>query len=84
MHRDLKAENIVFCEEGDSRLMIIDFGTAQKFTPDTMMTQPFGTPNYMAPEVIKGCYNEKCDLWSIGVLNFVLLVGQMPFKAATD
>ena len=76
VHRDLKAENIVFCGDGeDLKLMIIDFGTAQTFVPGTMMTQPFGTPNYMAPEVIKGCYTEKCDIWSIGVLIFVLLVG---------
>ena len=64
--------------------MIIDFGTAQKFVPGTFMTQPFGTPNYMAPEVIKGCYSEKCDLWSVGILMYVLLVGQMPFKGKND
>ena len=84
VHRDLKAENIVFCSEDDLKLMIIDFGTAQKFVPGTLMTQPFGTPNYMAPEVIKGCYTEQSDIWSIGVLVYVLLVGQMPFRAPND
>ena len=48
------------------------------------MTQPFGTPNYMAPEVIKAYYNEKCDIWSIGILMYVLLIGKMPFKGRTD
>ena len=38
----------------------------------------------MAPEVIKGCYNEKCDIWSIGILMYVLLVGVMPFKAKNE
>lgn len=83
-HRDIKAENIIFCDKEDLKIMIIDFGTAQHFIPGTMMTQSFGTPNYMAPEVIKGFYNEKCDLWSIGILTYVLLVGTMPFKAKND
>ena len=38
----------------------------------------------MAPEVIKGCYSEKCDMWSIGILTFIMLSGKVPFKAKTD
>ncbi len=47
----------MFCAQNDTRLKLIDFGTAQKVQPHHFMTEPFGTPYYMAPEVIKGLYN---------------------------
>lgn len=47
--------------------------------PAFYMTEPFGTPYYMAPEVIKGCYNHRCDIWSIGIILHILLIGVPPF-----
>lgn len=86
VHRDVKPENLIFQNENenDLRLKLVDFGTAQKFNPGQFMLQQFGTPYYMAPEVIKGCYNEKCDVWSIGVILYILLTGEIPFDGETE
>lgn len=68
-----------------SRVKIIDFGTAKRFRPGQKITgthERIGTPKYMAPEVFKCSsdrgYTEKCDLWSIGVITFALLLGKFP------
>ena len=82
VHRDIRAENLVFVNRitGDLRLKLIDFGTATKFDKDNYLTQAYGTPYYMAPEVAKGCYSEKADLWSIGVLLHIMLTGKPLFS----
>ena len=85
VHRDLKPENILMNrDENDPKITIIDFGTSGIFDNNKKMDQKFGTPYYIAPEVLKNNYDEKCDLWSIGVIMYILLCGYPPFNGAND
>ena len=81
MHRDLKPENILITKR-DRVVKLIDFGQG-KFCNKTQSPQADakGTPLYMAPEVIRGSYDQRCDLWSLGVIAFELLSGELPFQA---
>lgn len=85
VHRDLKPENIVYtCKEGVSVIKIIDFGVSQIITNSTVMSTAVGTPMYMAPEIFTGeKYRCAVDVWSIGVILYVLLCGYPPFEAET-
>ena len=81
MHRDLKLENILIENSKYSNniyVKVIDFGTA-KFCTKDKEKEITGTPFYIAPEVIKGNYSEKCDAWSIGVIIYAILSGKLPF-----
>ena len=80
IHRDIKLENLLLIDEENFMIKVIDFNIAilKKKSKLTKMT---GTPSYMAPEVIRGNYNEKCDLWSCGVVLYLLLTGDFPFDA---
>jgi len=84
-HRDLKPENILYATKAhDSAIKISDFGLSKFIRPSEklIMTQACGTPSYVAPEVIArkpGGYDNKCDLWSVGVILYVLLSGYPPF-----
>lgn len=85
VHRDLKLENLLLDSDSpDALLKIIDFGTSQIFKPSFPMTEKYGTILYIAPEVIKGYYNEKCDIWSCGVILYILLSGHTPFSGKND
>lgn len=85
VHRDLKPENLLLDRTGDqTRVTIIDFGTAGSFVPGEKMTQKYGTPYYIAPEVLRKSYDQKCDLWSCGVILYILLCGYPPFNGQTD
>jgi len=65
-------------------IKVIDFGTSQKYDPEKKMHQTYGTPYYIAPEILAGEYNEKCDVWSCGVIMYILLSGRPPFDGQTD
>jgi len=84
-HRDLKLEN--FClesESADARVKLIDFGLSSVFDGEAPMTSSCGTLYYVAPEVLRRKYDIKCDMWSVGVLAFILLSGTPPFRAEDD
>jgi calcium-dependent protein kinase len=66
-------------EKGNLNVKIIDFGVSTKISSHKFLTQNIGTPNYKAPEVILQKYNEKCDLWSLGIILFTMLFRRNPF-----
>lgn len=81
-HCDLKPDNFLYSDDGKmSALKIIDFGMSKFVRQRQMFRSMCGTPYYMAPEVIQGQYNEHSDLWSLGVVMFVMLFGYPPFYA---
>jgi len=87
VHRDIKPENILIeliTVDGSINIKLIDFGAALFFTANSKITETLGTPYYIAPEVLLGNYTEKCDVWSIGVILFILLSGNAPFNGTTD
>lgn len=79
-HRDLKLENFLFQDHNsNSPLILIDFGLSKHFSPDEKLTQKVGSCYYTAPEVLNGNYDFRCDIWSLGVLCYMLLSGTPPF-----
>ena len=87
VHRDLKPENILIVKRmknGCHPIKIIDFGTAKIFSKEKKETLLIGSAYYIAPEVLDRNYTEKCDLWSCGVIMYILLTGRPPFGGNTD
>ena len=84
VHRDLKPENILLDTKKDNIIKIIDWGTARFFDKSKKMNRISGTPYYIAPEVLAEKYDEKCDVWSCGVILYILLCGYPPFNADSD
>ncbi|XP_035602993.1 myosin light chain kinase, smooth muscle-like [Oncorhynchus keta] len=85
VHLDLKPENIVCVDTTGTRIKIIDFGLAAKLEPGTPLMVMHGTPDFVAPEVIS--YEPvglATDMWSIGVICFILLSGELPFQGNSD
>lgn len=66
-------------------MKVIDFGTARKFTPGKKLKQVIGTPFYMAPEIFnEKKYNEKADVWSLGIVLYITLTGKAPYFGNDD
>eukprot|EP01032_Pedospumella_encystans_P008474 gene8474-10056_t len=86
VHRDLKLENIVLENELEtSEVKVIDFGLSKVVNlRELKMTELCGTSEYVAPEVLKGKYDARCDVWSVGVIAFALLSGMFPFSGDTQ
>ncbi|KAK4272656.1 hypothetical protein QN277_021177 [Acacia crassicarpa] len=85
MHRDLKPENFLFINEHeDSPLKAIDFGLSTFFKPRDIFRDVVGSPYYVAPEVLKKRYGPEADVWSAGVIIYILLSGVPPFWAESE
>ncbi|CAK9152983.1 unnamed protein product [Ilex paraguariensis] len=85
MHRDLKPENFLFVDkEEESPLKTIDFGLSVFFRPGETFTDVVGSPYYVAPEVLRKHYGQECDVWSAGVIIYILLSGVPPFWDETE
>ena len=87
VHRDLKPENILIVdrnENGLPRVKIADFGTSKMFEKGVVQKKVVGSSYYIAPEVLKKHYDEKCDIWSCGVIMYILLSGRPPFPGDSD
>ncbi|XP_075379025.1 myosin light chain kinase, smooth muscle-like [Mycteria americana] len=85
VHLDLKPENIVCISPSSHRLKIIDFGLARKLAPGIPVKVLHGTPEFMAPEVVAfEPVDFSTDMWSIGVICYILLSGESPFQGDND
>ena len=85
-HRDLKPENLLYLNKGPEKnnpIKVIDFGLSQ-FISDQKLTTKVGTAYYVSPEILKGDYTEKCDIWSAGVILYIFLSGDPPFNGPND
>jgi len=86
-HRDLKPENLL-CSESDEGVVIkiADFGLSKAFANGSVLETSCGTPDYAAPEVLRmeGAYDKSVDLWSMGVITYVVLCGFPPFYGKTQ
>lgn len=85
IHRDLKPENILLDQnDGSLSIKVADFGSSCFLDKGRKLTGCFGSAYYVAPEVLSGLYNEKCDIWSSGVILYVLLTGKPPYSGKDD
>ncbi|EMS56778.1 Calcium-dependent protein kinase 32 [Triticum urartu] len=85
IHRDLKPENFLFANKSeDAPLKVIDFGLSVFFNPGDRFTEVVGSAYYMAPEVLKRNYGQEVDVWSAGVILYILLCGVPPFWGDND
>ena len=86
MHRDLKPENILIDSITANKysVKVIDFGSAHSFFNNEEFQAATGTAYYMAPEVLMNNYNELCDVWSSGVILYIMISGKPPFTGESQ
>ncbi|KAG5251654.1 hypothetical protein OIU76_007876 [Salix suchowensis] len=85
VHRDLKPENFLFTSGSeDADMKLIDFGLSDFIKPDDRLNDIVGSAYYVAPEVLHRSYCLEADIWSIGVITYILLCGSRPFWARTE
>ncbi|BAT90823.1 hypothetical protein LR48_Vigan08g162600 [Vigna angularis] len=85
IHRDLKPENFLFADASENAaLKSIDFGLSTFYVPGERFSEIVGSPYYMAPEVLRRNYGQEIDVWSTGVILYILLCGVPPFWAESE
>lgn len=86
VHRDLKPENLLLSDDSENAVVkIADFGLSKIMDAQAVLQTACGTPGYVAPEVLMGHgYHQEVDVWSIGVITYILLVGYPPFYAENN
>jgi len=85
VHRDLKLENFLLDnDDNNSSLKLIDFGLSAYFKESQKLRRAVGTPYYVAPEVLRSNYTSACDIWSLGVIAYMLVSGVAPFYGRND
>ncbi|KAK1408799.1 hypothetical protein QVD17_40855 [Tagetes erecta] len=85
VHRDLKPENFLFMSKSeDADMKLIDFGLSDFIRPEERLNDIVGSAYYVAPEVLHRSYSLEADIWSIGVISYILLCGSRPFWARTE
>lgn len=81
-HRDIKAENLLALKQDDKWVIkVIDWGLGT-IVGTNQLGRKCGTPEYAAPEIFLGSYDQQCDMWSFGVILYVMLLGELPFRGA--
>ena len=91
VHRDIKLENIMIHKKNEKiddidsfEIKLIDFGESIYFKENEYLSDTVGSPYYVSPEVLNKNYNEKCDIWSSGVVLYIMLTGRFPFFGNTS
>ena len=85
VHRDLKPENLLYLNKDEnSPIKVIDFGMSKRFDSKHFMSEKVGTAYYISPEVLAGKYDEKCDIWSAGVILYIIICGYPCFNGEDD